>query len=107
MSRAQIMEKIMRQAIMRKSDTDKEYIALIKTYEYLKTNDYVERCNLATIFKKLYMMPDRHSFNPLRVSIDFGVSERSLLRYRKKFIAIFTYYYSKLSENEKENTPTA
>ena len=63
MRRAQIMEKIMRQAIMRKSDTDKEYIALIKTYEYLQTTAYVAHCNIATLFTKLYMLPDHHSIN--------------------------------------------
>lgn len=97
------MEKIMRQAIMRKSDTDNEYIALVKTYEYLKTGDYVERGNMSEIFKKLYMSTENHSVRLVRISMDFGVSERSLLRYRKKFIAIYTYYLKTLQKNPKEN----
>lgn len=88
---------------MRKSDTDDEYIALVKTYEYLKVSDYVERGNMSSIFKKLYMMPEHNSVRLVRISMDFGVSERSLLRYRKKFIAIYTYYLKTLRENRQEN----
>ena len=57
----------------------------------MKLYDHIEHSNMLGIFKRLYWDEDHSADTQVKLSIDLGVAERTLLRYRKQFVRAFLY----------------
>lgn len=66
-----------------------EYFALNQTYYFWLVIDSIQISNKADIYKHLYLTPARFDDSFLKISLEYGVSLRTLERYRKEFVSSF------------------
>lgn len=87
------MEQMMREAVHSRRDPiyAEAYAAMLRSYDFWKLYDHIEHSNMLGIFKRLYWDEDQSADTQVKLSIDLGVTERTLLRYRKQFVRAFLY----------------
>lgn len=92
------MEELMWAAVQNKHNPNYkiEYEAVLRRLEYWKQNDFMESGNMAKIFEHLYLKPEHFKDTQIKLSLQLGVSDRTLLRYRKKFVQLFAYNLEEL-----------
>ena len=92
------MEELMWTAVQNKHNPNYkiEYEAVLRCLEYWKQNDFMENGSKAKIFEHLYLKPEHFKDTQIKLSLQLGVSDRTLLRYRKKFVQLFAYNLEEL-----------
>lgn len=87
------MEELMWQAVRNRLNPGyrEENEAILRCLEYWRQNDFMEHGSMAHIFEHLYMKTEHFGDTQIKLSLDLGVSDRTLLRYRKKFVRLFSY----------------
>lgn len=95
------MEELMRRAVQNKFNPSyrTEYRAVIAAYEFWKLYDILKRGSCAKAFARLYLQ-DGAAETQVKLSIELGVGERTLLRYRKQFVRSFVYMLDSLKQEE-------
>lgn len=95
------MEELMRRAIQNKFNPSyrTEYRAVMAAYEFWKLYDILKRGSCAKAFARLYLQ-DGAAETQVKLSIELGVGERTLLRYRKQFVRSFVYMLDSLKQEE-------
>lgn len=95
------MEELMRRAVQNKFNPSyrTEYRAVMAAYEFWKLYDILKRGNCAKAFARLYLQ-DGAAETQVKLSIELGVGERTLLRYRKQFVRSFVYMLDSLKQEE-------
>ena len=96
------MEQMMRNAVRFRCNPmyASAYAAMLRTYEFWKLYDRLEHSNMLEIFKRLYWEEDHFADTQVKLSIDLGVGERTLLRYRKRFVNAFLYNLEEVDRGE-------
>lgn len=95
------MEELMRRAVQNKFNPSyrTEYRAVMAAYEFWKLYDILKRGSCAKAFARLYLQ-DGAAETQVKLSIELGVGERTLLRYRKQFVRSFVYMLDTLKQEE-------
>ena len=95
------MEELMRRAVQNKFNPSyrTEYRAVMAAYEFWKLYDILKRRSCAKAFARLYLQ-DGAAETQVKLSIELGVGERTLLRYRKQFVRSFVYMLDSLKQEE-------
>lgn len=95
------MEELMRRAVQNKFNPSyrTEYRAVMSAYEFWKLYDILKRGSCAKAFARLYLQ-DGAAETQVKLSIELGVGERTLLRYRKQFVRSFVYMLDSLKQEE-------
>ena len=95
------MEELMRRAVQNKFNPSyrTEYRAGMAAYEFWKLYDILKRGSCAKAFARLYLQ-DGAAETQVKLSIELGVGERTLLRYRKQFVRSFVYMLDSLKQEE-------
>lgn len=95
------MEELMRRAVQNKFNPSyrTEYRAVMAAYEFWKLYDILKRSSCAKAFARLYLQ-DGAAETQVKLSIELGVGERTLLRYRKQFVRSFVYMLDSLKQEE-------
>ena len=95
------MEELMRRAVQNKFNPSyrTEYRAVMAAYEFWKLYDILKRGSCAKAFARLYLQ-DGAAETHVKLSIELGVGERTLLRYRKQFVRSFVYMLDTLKQEE-------
>ena len=95
------MEELMRRAVQNKFNPSyrTEYRAVVAAYEFWKLYDILKRGSCAKAFARLYLQ-DGAAETQVKLSIELGVGERTLLRYRKQFVRSFVYMLDSLKQEE-------
>ena len=95
------MEELMRRAVQNKFNPSyrTEYRAVMAAYEFWKLYDILKRGSCAKAFARLYLQ-DGAAETQAKLSIELGVGERTLLRYRKQFVRSFVYMLDSLKQEE-------
>ncbi len=93
------MEQMMRNAVRFRHNPmyAEAYAAMQRTYEFWKLYDHLEHSNMLGIFERLYWEEAHYADTQVKLSIDLGVGERTLLRYRKQFVEAFLYNLEQVS----------
>lgn len=81
------MEKAMRDFCLNKDNYG--YTALNQAYYFWLIIDDIYTSNKADIYKHLYLTPSCFNDTYVKISLEFGVSLRTLERYRKDFVSSF------------------
>lgn len=81
------MEQMMREAVHSRRNPiyAEAYAAMLRSYDFWKLYDHIEHS------KRLYWDEDHSADTQVKLSIDLGVAERTLLRYRNQFVRAFLY----------------
>lgn len=95
------MEELMRRAVQNKFNPSyrTEYRAVMAAYEFWKLYDILKRGSCAKAFARLYLQ-ESAAETQVKLSIELGVGERTLLRYRKQFVRSFVYMLDSLKQEE-------
>ena len=95
------MEELMRRAVQNKFNPSyrTEYRAVMAAYEFWKLYDILKRGSCAKAFARLYLQ-DGAAETQVKLSIELGVGERTLLRYRKQFVRSFVFMLDSLKQEE-------
>ena len=95
------MEELMRRAVQNKFNPSyrTEYRAVMAAYEFWKLYDILKRGSCAKAFARLYLQ-EGAAETQVKLSIELGVGERTLLRYRKQFVRSFVYMLDTLKQEE-------
>lgn len=95
------MEELMRRAVQNKFNPSyrTEYRAVMAAYEFWKLYDILKRGSCAKAFARLYLQ-ESAAETQVKLSIELGVGERTLLRYRKQFVRSFVYMLDTLKQEE-------
>ena len=95
------MEELMRRAVQNKFNPSyrTEYRAVMAAYEFWKLYVILKRGSCAKAFARLYLQ-DGAAETQVKLSIELGVGERTLLRYRKQFVRSFVYMLDSLKQEE-------
>ena len=95
------MEELMRRAVQNKFNPSyrTEYRAVMAAYEFWKLYDILKRGSCAKAFARLYLQ-EGAAETQVKLSIELGVGERTLLRYRKQFVRSFVYMLDSLKQEE-------
>ena len=82
------MEKLMKDAVLYKTNPQYvyEYAAVMLAYLYWKDYDFTENDNMANIYFYLYLCPENFNNTLVKSYTDLKLSERTLIRYRKRFV---------------------
>ena len=93
------MEQMMRNAVRYRHNPmyAEAYEAMRRTYEFWKLYDHLEHSSMLGIFSRLYWEESHYADTQVKLSIDLGVGERTLLRYRKQFVEAFLYNLEEVS----------
>ena len=87
------MEQMMREAVHSRRNPiyAEAYAAMLRSYDFWKLYDHIEHSNMLGIFKRLYWDEDHSADTQVKLSIDLGVAERTLLRSNRthKFHSVF------------------
>ncbi len=96
------MEKLMQKTAKNRFSPNykTESEALNRTYIYWQQNDHMERGDMAKIFEHLYLSPEHFKDTKIKICMDLNVNERTLLRYRKKFIKLFIFNLEQLKQEK-------
>ena len=94
------MEELMKTIAKNRFNPDykPELKALNLTYFYCKQNDSAENKGLAVIFEHLYLEPEHFDDTKVKISLDLHVNERTLLRYRKKIVKVFSFTLEQIKQ---------
>lgn len=95
------MEELMRRAVQNKFNPSyrTEYRAVMAAYDFWKLYDILKRGSCAKAFARLYLQ-ESAAETQVKLSIELGVGERTLLRYRKQFVRSFVYMLDSLKQEE-------
>ena len=95
------MEELMRRAVQNKFNPSyrTEYRAVMAAYDFWKLYDILKRGSCAKAFARLYLQ-ESAAETQVKLSIELGVGERTLLRYRKQFVRSFVYMLDTLKQEE-------
>ena len=99
------MEKLMKDAVLYKTNPQYayEYAAVMLAYLYWKDYDFTENDNMANIFFYLYLCPENFNNTLVKSYTDLKLSERTLIRYRKRFVNSFKAQQKKLRKLVKSD----
>ena len=94
------MEELMKTIAKNRFNPDykTELKALNLTYFYCKQNYSAENKGLAVIFEHLYLEPEHFDDTKVKISLDLHVNERTLLRYRKKIVKVFSFTLEQIKQ---------
>lgn len=77
---------------------------MLRSYDFWKLYDHIEHTNMLHVFKRLYWEEDHFADTQVKLSIDLGVGERTLLRYRKQFVRAFLYSLEEVHGKRRSGT---
>ena len=83
---------------------EKEYAAIRafeKMRDYFVTNDYLEGYHHCEIIEYIYLTKHYQEETLCRIALENHVGERTLYRYRKKYIICFQFHYKEELNNEQ------
>ncbi len=92
MSQLQTIENYIRNSLLEK---DEKYlsvkVAFEQTQEYFKIYDCMESTCHCSVMREIYLKPKNSIIN---LSLRTHLSEKTLYRYRKKYISYFCYFFN-------------
>ena len=97
-------EGYIRQLLQEEEDPSPARRAMQKLTEFFSTIDELEFSNHARVIHDLYSRPATANESILYVSLKHAVSERTLYRYRHRYIRCFLMYYQKELKNIKSSS---
>ena len=87
---------------------DEKELAAIRAWErmrdYFTTNDYLEGYHHSEIIDYIYLTKHYQEETLCRIASENNGGERTLYRYRKKYVVCFKFHYAKELNDEQRGT---